>query len=46
VPCASAGVGKSHPGDTGFEGIKGSWRAAEACHCERPRKATGEEAQD
>ena len=24
---------KSHPGGTGFEGRKGSWRAAEAWHC-------------
>jgi hypothetical protein len=23
---------KSHPGGTGFEGMKGSWRAASACH--------------
>jgi hypothetical protein len=28
--------------DTGFEGIKGSWRAAETWHCERPEKAIGE----
>jgi hypothetical protein len=33
---------KSHPGGTGFEGTKGSWRAAEALHCERPWKAIGE----
>ena len=33
---------KSHPGGTGFEGMKGSWRAAEARHCERPWKAIGE----
>jgi hypothetical protein len=33
---------KSHPGGTGFEGMKGSCRAAEAQHCERPRKAIGE----
>ena len=33
---------KSHPGDTGFEGMKGSWRADEAQHCERLWKATGE----
>jgi hypothetical protein len=30
---------KSYPGDTGFEGMKGSRRAAEAQHCERPWKA-------
>lgn len=33
---------KNHPGGTGFKGIKGSWRAAEAWHCERPGKDTGE----
>jgi len=33
---------KSHPGGSGFEGMKASWRAAEAGHCERPWKATGE----
>jgi hypothetical protein len=33
---------KSHPGGTGFEGIKGSHRAAEAQHCDRPMKAIGE----
>ena len=33
---------KSHPGGTGFEGMKGSRRAAEAQHCERAWKATGE----
>jgi hypothetical protein len=33
---------KSHPGGTGFEGMKGSPRAAEAWHCERPWKAIGE----
>ena len=27
---------KNHPGGTGFKGMKGSWRAAEAWHCERP----------
>ena len=27
---------KSHTGGTGFEGMKGSHRAAEAWHCERP----------
>jgi hypothetical protein len=31
-----------HPGGTGFEGMKGSHRAAEARHCERPWKAIGE----
>jgi hypothetical protein len=33
---------KNHPGVTGFEGMKGSCRAAEALHCERPLKAIGE----
>jgi hypothetical protein len=33
---------KHHPGDVGFEGMKGSQRAAEACHYERPEKAIGE----
>ena len=33
---------KGHPGGTGFEGMKGSRRAAEARHCERPWKAIGE----
>jgi hypothetical protein len=33
---------KSHPGGTGFGGMKGSQRAAEAQHCERPWKAIGE----
>jgi hypothetical protein len=33
---------KSHPGGTGFEGMKGSSRAAEPLHCERPWKAIGE----
>jgi hypothetical protein len=33
---------KSHSGGTGFEDMKGSWRAAEAWHCERPWKAIGE----
>jgi hypothetical protein len=33
---------KSYPGGTGFEGMKGSHRAAEARHCERPWKAIGE----
>ena len=27
---------KGHPGGTGFEGMKESWRAAEACYWERP----------
>ena len=33
---------KDHPGGTGFEGMKGSRRAAEAQHCERPWKVIGE----
>ena len=33
---------KDHPGGIGFEGMKGSWRAVEAWHCERPVKAIGE----
>jgi hypothetical protein len=33
---------KGHPGGTGFEGMKGSRRAAEAQHCERPWKVIGE----
>jgi hypothetical protein len=33
---------KSHPGGTGFEGMKGSHRASEAQQCERPWKAIGE----
>ena len=33
---------KNRPGDTGFEGMKGSRRAAEIWHCERPGKAIGE----
>ena len=33
---------KDHPGSIGFEGMKGSWRAVEAWHCERPGKAIGE----
>ena len=33
---------KVHSGGTGFEGMKGSHRAAEARHCERPWKAIGE----
>ena len=32
---------KGHPGGTGFEDMKGSHRAAEAWHCERPWKAIG-----
>jgi hypothetical protein len=39
---AAAGLGKDHPSGTGFEGMKGSHRAAEAWHCERPWKAIGE----
>ena len=34
----------NHPGGTDFEGIEGSWREAEAWHCERPWKTTGESA--
>ena len=33
---------KGHAGGTGFKGMKGSRRAAEARHCERPWKAIGE----
>ena len=33
---------KGHSGGTGFEGMKGSRKAAEAQHCERPWKAIGE----
>jgi hypothetical protein len=33
---------KSHPGGTGFEGMKGSLRTTEAWHCERPWKTVGE----
>jgi hypothetical protein len=33
---------KSHPGVTGFEAMKGSWKAAKAWHCERPQKVIGE----
>jgi hypothetical protein len=40
VPLAAAGL--VNPGGTGFEGMKGSCRTAEAWHCERPWKATGE----
>ena len=32
----------NHPGDTGVECLKGSWRTAKVLHCERPWKATGE----
>lgn len=31
-------MNKSHPGRTGFEGIKGTWREAEAWHSKRPRE--------
>ena len=34
-------MSKSHPGGAGFEGLKGSWRTAEAWHWERPKEATG-----
>jgi hypothetical protein len=30
---------KSHSGGTGFEGMTGSWRAAECLHLERSEKA-------
>jgi hypothetical protein len=30
-----------HPCGTGFKGMKGSWRVAEAWHCEKPGEATG-----
>jgi hypothetical protein len=33
---------RGHPGGTGFEGMKGSRRAAEAQHCKRPWEAIGE----
>ena len=33
---------KGHPGDTGFEGMKGSRRAAETRHCERLWKVIDE----
>jgi hypothetical protein len=33
---------KSYPGGTGFEGMKGSHRAAESWECERPWKVIGE----
>lgn len=29
---------KHLPGGTGFEGMKGSWRTAEAYHCQRTKK--------
>ena len=35
-------VYKNQPGGTGFEGIKGSRRAAESWHCERQAKAISE----
>jgi hypothetical protein len=35
-------MSKNHPGGTGFEGMKGSLRAAEARHCERSWKAIDE----
>ena len=35
---------ENHLDSTGFEGMKESWRAAEAWHCERPEKAIGESA--
>jgi hypothetical protein len=34
-------MSKSHPDGTGFECINGSWRTAEAWHCERPREVLG-----
>jgi hypothetical protein len=33
---------KSHPGGTGFEGMKGPWTAAEAWHFERPGEVISE----
>jgi len=33
---------KSHPGGTGFEGMKVPWKATEAGNCERLWKAIGE----
>jgi hypothetical protein len=36
------GMCKSHPGDTSFEDMKVSRRAAEAWLCEKPEKAIGE----
>ena len=44
VLAVKLGSVKSHPGGPGFEGMKGSWRAAEAWHCERPGVGFGEEA--
>ena len=32
---------KNQSGGTGFEGVKGSWRAADAWHCEKPWKTIG-----
>jgi hypothetical protein len=32
----------NHPGGTGFEFMKVSWKTAEAWHCEKSRKAIGE----
>ena len=37
-----AAMYKNHPNGTGFEGMKGSWRAAEAWHYERLGKSIGE----
>lgn len=34
---------KSLPDDIVFKGLKGSWRAAEARHCERPGEFVGED---
>lgn len=33
---------KSSPGGTSFEGTRGSWKTAEAWHCERPVEAISE----
>jgi hypothetical protein len=35
---------KNHSGGIGFEGMKGSWKTAEACYYRRLGKATGESA--
>lgn len=35
---------KSHPGGARFEGTKGSYRAAETQHYERPGETTGKRA--
>ena len=35
---------KSHTGGIGFEGMKGSWKAAEASYCESSGEVIGEEA--